>query len=105
MGVDASLGRENELFGVGIKNVNVLEKGLGPKSLGKKSTSLLLEQIDNMTAYPRHVGHKNLEALGEFVEAVTDLNNHQDGRRGGTKDTGWRGKIGMPSNRLRMRRG
>ena len=42
MGVDPSLGKENELFGIGIKNVNVLEAGLGPKS-GKKTISFFLE--------------------------------------------------------------
>jgi len=93
IGVDSSLGKDNELFGLGIKNVNTLEKGLAPHGLGKHSISLFLEQIDDMTAYPRHVSHKNSEALGDFVEAVTDLSYHKEGRRaGGTKDTGWKSK-------------
>ena len=92
IGADTSIGKETELFGISLKNVNGLEKGLGPKSLGKTTNSLLLENIDDMSAYPRHISRKNSEALGEFVEAVTDMNNQYDGRRGGTKDTGWRHK-------------
>ena len=92
MGVDLSLGKDNELFGVGINNVNALENGLAPPGSGKKTVSIFLEQIDDMTVYPRHISHKNSEALGEFVDAVTDLSNHRDGRRGGTKDTGWQNK-------------
>ena len=42
MGVDPSLRKDNELFGVGIQNVNVLEKGLVPSGLGKKIISLFL---------------------------------------------------------------
>ena len=91
IGANASLGKETELFGISIKNVNRLEKGLGPKSLGKTTVSLLLKNINDMSAYPRHSSNKNSEALGEFVEAVTDMNNQYDGR-GGMKDTGWRHK-------------
>ena len=87
MGVDPSLGKDNELFGIGIKNVNVLEAGLGPSNSGKKTISIFLEQIDDMTAYPRHINHKNSEGLGEFVDAVTDMNNERDGRKGGSRDT------------------
>ena len=92
IGVDPSLGKGNEIFGVGLKNVNVLEAGVAPPSLGKKTISIFLEQIDDMTAYPRHVNHKNSEGLGEFVDAVADLNNQRDGRKGGSRDTGWRNK-------------
>ena len=92
IGVDPSLGKENEIFGVGLKNVNVLEAGVAPPNLGKKTISIFLEQIDDMTAYPRHVNHKNSEGLGEFVDAVADLNNQRDGRKGGSRDTGWRNK-------------
>ena len=49
MGVDPSLGKDNELFGMGIKNVNALEKGLSPPDLGKNTITLFLEQIDDMT--------------------------------------------------------
>ena len=45
-----------------------------------------------MIAYPRHFNHKHSEALGEFVSVVTGLSNHHDGRKGGTKDTGWQNK-------------
>ena len=43
VGVDESLGKDSDLFGVDIKSVNVLEKGLAPTGLGKSSTSLFLE--------------------------------------------------------------
>ena len=92
MGVDPSMGKDTELFGLDVKNVNTLEKGLSPHNLGKKTASLFLEQIDDMAAYPRHSSHKTQEALGDFVEAVTDLNHHQQGRRGGVRDTGWKSK-------------
>ena len=67
VGVGASLGKETELFGLDIKSVNVLERGLAPTGLGKNATSLFLEQIDDMTAYPRHTHHKTSESLGDFV--------------------------------------
>ena len=92
MGVDPSMGKESELFGVDLKNVNHLEKGLSPKNLGKQTASLFLEQIDDMAAYPRHSSHKTQESLGDFVEAVTDLSHQQQGQRGGVRDTGWKGK-------------
>ena len=92
IGVDSLMGKDNELFGVGINNVNVLEKGLAPPGSGKKTISLYLEQIDDTTVYPRHVNHKSSEAMGKFVDAVTDLQNSRDGRKGGTKDTGWKNK-------------
>ena len=71
--------------------MNVLEAGLGPKS-GKKTISIFLEQIDDMTAYPRHINQKNSEGLGEFVDAVADMNNEREGRKVGSRDTGWRNK-------------
>jgi len=43
MGVDSFLDKNIELFGVWIKNVNALEKGLAPSNLGKKTISLFLE--------------------------------------------------------------
>jgi len=42
-GVDGSMGRDNELFGVDVKSVTVLERGIAPKNLGKHTISLLLE--------------------------------------------------------------
>ena len=72
-GVDKSMGKDNELFGVDVKSVAVLERGIAPANLGKHTISLFLEQIDDMTAYPRHTHHKTSESLGDFVEAVTDL--------------------------------
>ena len=92
MGVDPSLGRDNELFGVNVKNVVTLEKGLSPPKLGKATMTLFLEQIDDVTAYPRHSSDKTSESLGDFVEAVTDMNNASHGRKGGTRDTGWKQK-------------
>ena len=80
------------MFGTATKNVTVLEKGISPPNLGKKTVSLFLEQIDDMTAYPRHSSHKNSESLGAFVDAVTDLSNASQGRKGGTRDTGWQNK-------------
>ena len=40
MGVDPSLEKYNELFGIRIKNVTVLEAGLGLSNLGKKTISI-----------------------------------------------------------------
>ena len=73
--VDPSRGKDHKLFGTVTKNVTVLGKGISPSKLGKKTVSLFLEQIDDMTAYPRHSSHKNLESLGAFVDAVTDISN------------------------------
>ena len=67
----------------------MLERGLAPTGLGKNTTSLFLEHIVDMTAYPRHNHHKTSESLGDFVEAVTDLNNQSQMRKGGTNDIGW----------------
>ena len=47
------MGKDHKLFGVDVKSVTVLEKGIGPLNLGKQTISLFLEKIDNMTAYPR----------------------------------------------------
>ena len=54
MGVDPSLGKDNELFGVSVKNMVTLEKGLLPPKLGKATMTLFLEQVDDVTAYPCH---------------------------------------------------
>ena len=70
--MDVSLGKETDIFGVDIKSVNVLERGLAPTGLGKNTTSVFLEQIGDMTAYLRHNHHKTSESLGDFVEAVMD---------------------------------
>ena len=43
IGVDHSMGREYELFGTGTNNVTVLEKGISPPKLGKKTITLFLE--------------------------------------------------------------
>ena len=74
VGVDPSLGKDSELFGVDLKSVANLEAGLTPSSLGKKTVSLFLDQIDAMTAYPRHSNHKAAEGLRDFVEEISDLN-------------------------------
>ena len=86
------MGKDNEFFEIGIKNVNTLEKGLDSLSAGKKIISSFLEQIDDMTAFTRQVSHNNSETLGGFVSAVTNLNNHCNGRKGRTKDTEWQNK-------------
>ena len=41
--VDPLLGKENELFRMGFKNVKTLEKGLALPRLGKETISLFLE--------------------------------------------------------------
>ena len=80
LGLDSSMGKESELFGVDLKNVNNLEKGLAPPNLGKRTITMFLEQIDDVTAYPRHANHKTNESLGDFVEAVADMHQHCQGR-------------------------
>ena len=90
--MDVSLGKATGLFGVDIKKFNALERGRAPTGLGKTTTFLFLEQIDDITAYPRHNRHKTSESLGDFVEAVTDLNNQSQMRKGGAKDSGWKHK-------------
>ena len=92
IGLDPSVGKDSELFGVDLKNVNTLEKGLAPAKLGKHTVTLFLEQIDDVTAYPRHANHRNNDGLGDFVEAVADINQQHAGRKDGARDTGWKGK-------------
>jgi len=69
IGVDPSMGIDHEIFRNTTKNMSVREKGISPPNLGKKIVSLILEQIDDMTAYPRHSSHKNSKSLGAFVDA------------------------------------
>lgn len=69
IGVDPSMGIDHEIFRNATKNMSVREKGISPPNLGKKIASLILEQIDDMTAYPRHSSHKNSKSLGAFVDA------------------------------------
>ena len=90
--MDGSLGKYSELFGIDVKSVNVLERDLTPSQLGKKTASLFLEQIDDMTAYLRHTHTKTSESLGDFVEAAMDLNMRDQGRKGEVKDSGWKHK-------------
>ena len=82
----------------------MLERGLSPTGLGKNTVSLFLEQIDDMTAYPRHNHHKTSESLGDFVEAVTDLNNQSQMWKGGTKDSGWKHKYRNALDNIKMAR-
>ena len=77
--------------------MTVLERGVAPKNLGKQTISLFLEQIDDMTAYPRHTHHKTSESLGDFVEAVTDLSNQSQAKQGGSKIPVGNIKVGTPS--------
>ena len=79
--------KDSELFGVGLKHVNNLEKGLAPAKLGKCTVTLFLEKIDDVTAYLRHANHWSNE-LGDFVEAVADMNQQHAGRKEGARDTG-----------------
>ena len=81
MGVDPSLGKDNELFGVGTKNVVPLENELAPSKLGKTTVSLFLEQINDVTTYPCRSSNKTSESLGDILETVTDMNNADQGRR------------------------
>ena len=92
IGVDPSLGNDNVLFKVNTKNVNGLETGLSCKGLGKHTLRLLLEQIDDMTAYPRHSSTNTTEGIGELVEVVTSFKHQDQERQGGTIDTGWKHK-------------
>ena len=80
-GVYSSMGKEGELFGVNLKNLTDLEKGLALKGLGKQSAHLFLEQIRYMTVYPRHAEPKSSEGLGEIVE-VMNLKNLTDPEKG-----------------------
>ena len=90
IGIDPSLGNENELFNVNIKNVNGLEDGLGPSGIGKTTRHLLLEQMEDMTAYPRHSSTVATEGIGELVEAVTGFKHQEQEKHGGSSDTGWK---------------
>jgi len=87
---DPLMGKESELFRVGLKNSNNLEKGLVHPNLGKRTITVFLEQIDDVTAYPRHNNHKTNENLGDFLDAVTDIHQHCQGRKEGVKDIGWK---------------
>ena len=71
VGSDPSLGRDNELFNVNIKNINGLEDGLRSSGIGKTTRCLLLGQMEDMTAYPHHSSTIAAEGIGELVEAVT----------------------------------
>ena len=86
------MGKDNELFNVNLKNVDALEDGLGISGLGKTTLRLLLEQIDDMTAYPRHSSTKTTEGLGELVDVVSNFSNQDQERYGGVTDTGWKHK-------------
>ena len=64
VGPDPSIGKESELFGIDLKNVNNLEKGLAPPNLGKQTTTIFLEQIDDVTAYPCHATTRTMRVWG-----------------------------------------
>ena len=44
-------------------------------SLGKKTTVLLLDQVDDMTAHPRHISARNMESIGYLEEMVKGIDN------------------------------
>ena len=90
--------KENELFRVDIKSVPKLEVGLSPSNISKKTDSLFLDKVDNMTAYPCYSSHKAEQGLGDFVEAVSDLNQSQQSHE---VDTGVMG--GRHRNRTHSR--
>ena len=92
IGVDPSMGKDNELFGVQLKNVNALEEGLGISGIGKTTLRLFLEQMEDMTAYPRHSSTNTTEGIGELVEGLSNFRNQEQERRGGVTDTGWKHK-------------
>ena len=92
IGVDPSMGKDNELFGVELKNVHALEEGLGISGIGKTTLRLFLEQMEDMTAYPRHSSTNTTEGLGELVEGLSNLRNQEQERRGGVTDTNWKNK-------------
>jgi len=56
---EPTMGKDGELFGGDLKSVNNTEEGLSPPGHGKTTTSMFLEQIDDITAYPRQPNHKN----------------------------------------------
>ena len=90
VGVNPSLRKESELFGVDLNTVNNLKESLIPPALGEKTPSLLSDQIDDMTSYPCHSNHKTTENLADFVEVVTDLNQHRQGINAGMRGIGWK---------------
>ena len=91
LGFDPSIGRENELFGVNIKNVHNLEKDLVPISLGQNISHFFLEQINNMTSYPVIVLQATPK-LRELVEVVIGYQDFKQEKHGGMIDAGWKRK-------------
>ena len=95
IGVDQLLGKESKVFGVRLKKVNNIEKGISPPGLGKRTMYLFLEQIENMTAHPHHsntTSNEGLGKLGKLVKVVTNFQTESQERRGEITDTGWRHK-------------
>ena len=92
VGLDPSIVKTSELFGVDLKMVNRLEKDPALLNLGKHIITMFLEYIDDVKAYLLHANHKTNESLGNFVEVVTDLQHHCQGRKEGIKDIGWKVK-------------
>ena len=90
--VAPSIGKETELFDVILKNVNNLEMVLPSSDLGKSTDSLFWKQFDDMMVYPCYSNNNILESLGNIVEAVTNMNHHSQGWKGGTMDTAWKNK-------------
>ena len=86
------MGKDNELFGVNLKNVNALEDGLGISGIGKSTLRLFLGQMEDMTAYPRHSSTNTTEGIGELVEGLSSIRRQSQERQGGVMDTGWKNK-------------
>ena len=53
---------------------------------------LFLDQIDNMSAYPRHFNTNSSEWIEELVEVITVMNFRKEERKGGATDYGWKNK-------------
>lgn len=86
------MGKDNEPFGVNLKNVDALEDGLGIVGIGKTTLCLFLEQMEDMTAYLRHSSTNTTEGIGELVEGLSSIRNQNQERHGGIMDNGWKNK-------------
>jgi len=86
------MGKESELFGVSLKNVDRLEQEISPSGLCKCTVHLFLEQIEDMSAYPRHHDAKSSEGVGELLQVVMAMSSHTQRKRGGLTSVGWKTK-------------
>lgn len=71
---DESVGESRKLFGVSINNHRTLLEELAPSNAGSKGAKVIMEQIDDFTAFPRVQGKKsnsNTEEFRNLTEALT----------------------------------